>query len=184
MFLNRTGWGDERLVEESPSDAVIPRFQLAQADKIQMDVDLINPFIRSTSKVFQVMAGYPLYPGSVRAEKRLTFAPRDVYAMVVMGGGITGAAVLAFPEHVVLRIASAFAGEEVDWDGAMDALGELANMITGGAKQDFPGRLVTISIPAISVGAATMGGLHRLTPWLYVPFNGELGRFELAVSVS
>ncbi len=147
-----------------------------------MDVELINPFITATKKVFVVMAGWKLSILPPQAVRHLPSAPNHVNAVIRMFGGVTGAVVLRFPRDVVLPVAQGFDKTAGTLQEGLDAIGELANMTAGDAKRRISKTLVTISVPEIVEGDAVLTELAELAPWLLVPFRGPFGAFTLATS--
>lgn len=147
-----------------------------------MDVRLINPFIRATEEVFRLMIGCEAVPQPPKVLPSLPHGPRMINAIIGMEGGVQGAVVVRLPMSVALRIGAAFTGTAVTVDGAQDAVGELANMITGNAKRELGRHLVRITVPRIAIGDEEIGDVAEISPWLFVPFQASLGNFVLAVS--
>ena len=56
-------------------------------------------------------------------------------------------------------------------DDGFDVIGELANMITGGAKRELSEQLVEVSIPCVYLGPTRLDGVSGGFPWLIVPFG-------------
>ncbi len=106
-----------------------------------------------------------------------------VNAVILMQGGVTGTTMLRFPSNVVLLVATAMSGSGITLDDAHDAIGELANMVTGSAKTKLTRHLVRISTPTIVVGDNGLGDVAGLGPWLYFPFTASFGKFFLAASI-
>ena len=149
-----------------------------------MDVRLINPFIKSTERVFRLMVGCPVVPQTPQVFSSLPAGAEMCNAVINMEGGARGAVVLRFPSNIVLPVGMAFAGGSISFHDAYDALGELANMIVGSAKRDLSQRLVSITVPQIVIGDNDLGEVSLLSPWLYVPFTTSVGSFYLSVSIT
>ncbi len=67
-----------------------------------------------------------------------------------------------------------------------DAIGELANMIAGGAKSNFDGLAVTISLPSVVIGdphEVIVTGAPSGAPRLIIPCQTELGQFHVEVAM-
>jgi chemotaxis protein CheX len=147
-----------------------------------MDPAYITPFMISTADVFSTMLQLPVTPGSpsIRGEDT---GDNDVSAVIGISGEVTGAAILRFPMESAKRVVSMFIGEEVDENNAdfSDALGELANMVTGNAKSKFTGKDVSISCPSIVVGKGHTVRQRTDVPTIAIPFTSEAGSFAIDV---
>jgi len=148
-----------------------------------MDVRFINPFIQATNKVFGVMVNAPVAVVRTMAARTLPQDPDSVNAVVELHGDVEGLVVLRFPSKIVYGVAQAFAGSSVDEVYAHDAIGELANMVAGNAKQDLYGRSASLSIPRVVVGDLT--DLERTgdAPWLVISLSSRVGNFQLLVNL-
>lgn len=147
-----------------------------------MDVRLINPFIASVKNVFKTMlktdllVSKPLIKG-----KDEVFA--DVSAVIGLSGQATGCVVLSFPSSTAVRVASTFAGTEMDQNHPdfADALGELANMVAGHAKAQIHDYEISISLPSVIIGREHVISQSRHAPRLALPCDSPLGRFTVEV---
>lgn len=104
-----------------------------------VDVQLINPFITATTDCLTQMAGL----GPRRQRVFIKNDPTmhgDIAGIIGMSNGITGSCVVSFPRGLSRRIVARFLGEE---EGKLtpeminDGIGEVANMVAGGAKRLF-----------------------------------------------
>lgn len=104
-----------------------------------IDVNLLNPFIGATLDCLKQMA-------QVRPDRRRVFVKTDpqmhgdICGIIGMTNGITGSCVVSFPDALAKRIVARFLGEnEATISAAMveDGIGEVANMVAGGAKRKF-----------------------------------------------
>jgi chemotaxis protein CheX len=148
-----------------------------------MDSSLIMPFVASAQAVFQTMM-------QVRAEVGEPYVNTDraggheVFAIIGMTGDVNGSVTLTFPRTTASRVASVFGGAEVGFDSPdfIDALGEVVNMVAGGAKAKFAGRNVSISCPSVVIGDAVSlrhGSDHKS---IVIPFTSDLGDFNIEVA--
>jgi chemotaxis protein CheX len=85
--------------------------------------------------------------------------------------------VLSFSFDVAGKVASSFAGVEIDakHPDFADAIGELANMIAGNAKAQFKGMKVSISLPSVITGKEHTVSQSRALPRVLIPFETSLG---------
>jgi len=149
-----------------------------------MDVKYINPFIASVRNVFSTMLKMDVQFGRPYVKKDEEHS-HDVSAIIGLAGDVIGAVILSFPRLSATRIASVFAGTELNAsdDDFADAIGELANMITGNAKKDFDGLNVIISVPSVVLGAGHQIMNTRITPRLVLPCSTHAGSFVVEVGM-
>ena len=149
------------------------------------NVEYINPFISATLQSLEVMALLRATRGAPFA-KADTLARGDISGVIGLAGEATGSIAITFPTALAARIYSQMVGEEVSeiTDEVKDAVGEVANMIAGGAKAALAQKGFTfrIAIPSIVVGTN-----HTIThkgrgPCLVVPFHVDEQTFWLEVS--
>ncbi|MCH7591198.1 MAG: chemotaxis protein CheX [Planctomycetes bacterium] len=149
-----------------------------------MDARYINAFINSVCNTFGKMCGLEVTVG--KPELKTANEPlSDVSSVIGFSGGATGSVVLHFRYDVASKMASAFAGTEItpDHEDFADALGELANMVAGGAKSAFEGFNISISLPNVIVGANHSVFGTSLTQRLLIPCATELGQFHVEVGM-
>lgn len=126
-----------------------------------VDVQLVNPFLVATLDCMTVMGG--LQP----ERKRLFLKTSPIMHGEIAGviglsqpggsGGITGSVVVSFPDSLARRIVSRLTGEkpeDLPRDMVLDGIGEVANMVGGGAKRLLAGGpyRFEISTPTILAG--------------------------------
>ena len=148
-----------------------------------MDVKYINPFLTSIKSVFDMMLQVPFTMGKPQIKE--DNVPRyDVSGIIGLSGSVTGCVVINLSEEIALQLASALSGEEYTEfnDDCSDAIGELANMIAGGAKKDFPGENNAISVPSIVVGKHRVK-YPRGLPILTIPCDTSAGRLTVDVAL-
>lgn len=148
-----------------------------------MDVRYINPFLQSIKNVFETMINVPFNLGKPYL-KNDKIPMYDISGIIGLTGIVNGCVVLSLSKPIALQIASALIGEEiieVD-DDCTDAVGEVANMIAGGAKKEFPGEKNSISVPSIIVGR------HQVTyprgvPIISIPCETNAGRMTIDIGL-
>jgi chemotaxis protein CheX len=149
-----------------------------------MDAVLIDNFIDATQNVFGTMLrstvsfGTPGPSGSVPSSA-------DVSSIIGFSGDFAGAAVVRLPMETALGIVESLCGGTfgADSDDFADAIGELANMICGGAKSSLAGSSISISCPQVVIGMD-----HRVrTPSdavsITIPCTSPQGTFSIEVSI-
>ena len=104
-----------------------------------MNADFINPFIAALLNVMQTMAQTQLVPGKPQ-KKSDNQARGEISGLIGMvGDNIQGSMSISFEEGLVLEIMQKMLGEKpesIDSD-VQDMVGEITNMICGGAKNEL-----------------------------------------------
>ncbi|BAI79623.1 conserved hypothetical protein [Deferribacter desulfuricans SSM1] len=151
-----------------------------------MKAEHINPFIESTLSVFETMLGIKPKKKSVGLKKG-DEPSYDISGVIGLTGQAVGSVVVSFPESLALKVVSKFIGEEkVDIDDdVIDAVGELINMIAGGAKKIFTDRGLKfkISIPNVITGKGHKIKRPSNVPCIAVFFeiDGEIFAIEVSL---
>jgi len=149
-----------------------------------MDVKLINPFLTATLTVLETMAFIKAEAGKPYLKKD-NVAQGDVSGVVGLTGGANGTVSVTFDEACILNIVSSMFGEEMKElnRDISDAVGELANMISGQARQQIEkfGKIIHGAIPTVITGKD-----HKLIsmtkgPIIAIPFKTDAGSFTVEV---
>ena len=149
-----------------------------------MDPAYITPFVGSISNVFETMLQLPVTVGtpSVKASGAPSY---DVSGIIGMTGDVEGTIVLSFPTATAERAVALFTGMELEstHEDFADAIGELVNMVSGGAKAQFTGKNVGITTPSVIVGSDhSVFGRKDLTT-VEIPCSCDIGEFNVEVSM-
>ena len=104
-----------------------------------MDVKYINPFIKAVKKLFNTMIDVPFKLGTPSLKKG-NIPEYEISSIIGLSGTVTGCVVINLSKEIALQLVSALIGDEVNEldDDCTDAIGEIANIIAGNAKTDFP----------------------------------------------
>ena len=149
-----------------------------------MDPTLISPFVKSVQNVFATMLQLPVEveDPKIKDGKSTTY---DVSAIIGMSGDCVGSVVLSFEQESALRIVALFTGAEASVDSSdfADAVGELVNMISGGAKAMFEGRKASISTPSVVLGANHVVSSQKDVPTIVLPCVTDCGRFAIEIAI-
>jgi len=150
-----------------------------------MNAQQINPFIEATCQVFQTM----LQCEPSRGKMRVADQPNEqggLTALISLSGDMRGAVAVTFPVETARSVAQRLAQTEDDIENEelIDALGEVANMISGCAKAKFDGMDITIGLPTVVRGETFCLDHPKNSVTLVVPFTSELGAFKLNVTFS
>ncbi|MBI1336542.1 MAG: chemotaxis protein CheX [Phycisphaera sp.] len=149
-----------------------------------MEATYIVPFIKSVQNVFGTMLQTQVEVGNPELKKAGSPA-YDISGIIGMSGDVEGSVVLSFPTAVAERVVSLFTGTDMDHahDDFADAVGELVNMISGGAKAQFKGKSVSISCPSVVIGNDHVVFNRKDVVSIHIPCTSEVGDFAVEVSV-
>lgn len=153
-----------------------------------MNVDIVNPFLSSMSNVLVTMASLaPIATGPKLKTDNLP--PGDVTGIIPLSSPqAVGSLALSFSEPVILHIAENMLNEkfvEIN-DEVADLVGELTNMVTGGAKQilDQKGYDFDMATPTIIRGKGqVISHVGSNGNVIVVPFNTDAGEFYVEVCI-
>lgn len=148
-----------------------------------MDVKYVNPFIDAVASVFTTMMRIKVTVGAPYVTQIL---PRyDVSGIIGMGGDVTGAIVLSFPGEVAKKVVAKFAGDEYSITSAefADALGEIANMVSGAAKAKFQKKVVNISTPTVVIGPGHSVASTVRAQCISLPCKCDFGDFSIDIAI-
>jgi len=126
-----------------------------------MDAVLINLFIDAAINVLETLGG-----GEIKVQKpylkKRPYAKGDISSVIEMSGETNGTFSISFSEKSILSIVSIMFGEEMKElnDDIKDAVGEIANMISGQVTQKW----ITVgkSLKA-DLSTVVMGQNHKIS---------------------
>jgi chemotaxis protein CheX len=145
-----------------------------------MDVEIINAFVSSTTNTFESMIGQS--PKRLPPRIKDDSAPiYDVIASLGVTGPYTGIVTVNFNKAAACNAASAMLGEEHDEldEIVMDAVGEIVNIIVGGAKAS--GLNYKLSLPNVCSGHDLTHQFPPGVPSILIPFESDTGQFTVEV---
>lgn len=152
-----------------------------------MKVEYINPFLETTTKVIETMAFTKVTAGkpSVKPNNLTWGVVTGVIGLA--GENVKGNMVLSFDEKSILSIVSKMLSEEfseVSKD-VIDAVGELTNMICGGAKSALSekGFRFDMALPMMLVGKNMEITHLGAGPTISIPFTTESGKFVVEAAI-
>jgi chemotaxis protein CheX len=149
-----------------------------------MNADYINPFITATTNVFSTMLMCDLERGLLAT--RNSFTPLyEVSGIIGLSGQAVGTVVVSLCKEVAMGATEAMLGErprDINED-VVDAVGELANMIAGGAKRDLEDLAMSVSLPSVICGKNhSLTFPSNATPIL-IPFESPWGPLSIEVGL-
>lgn len=154
-----------------------------------MKVEFINPFLLSAKNVIETMCQMQVAPQkpSLKTNK-LTYG--DVTGVVGMTSGkISGCMILSFEKKCILQIVANMLMEDpkkqID-DDIVDAVGELTNMICGGAKSQLSklDQTFDMSTPSMVIGKGVALQYYSNSPTLVIPFGTDSGAFVVEANLT
>ncbi len=123
---------------------------------LSIDVRVLNPFLTAALECVTVMGD--LKPERKRLFVKTTPIMHGEFAGVIgLSKGVTGSCVVSFPDTLARRIVGRLMSEDPDAlsrDLVQDGIGEVANMVAGGARRILSGSVLQfdISTPTILYG--------------------------------
>lgn len=150
-----------------------------------MNVEYINPFLNSITNVIVTMATLEVTPGTAKP-KLDDHAYGDVSGIIGMvSETLKGSLALSFSEPAILQITSRMLGEEITCidECVIDCVGELTNMVTGGAKTVLSeqGHYFDMATPVVVTGK-DHDIIHRFKgSKVIIPFSIEAGEFFVEI---
>ncbi len=152
-----------------------------------IDITLVNPFMGAMYDVFKQIFECKLRKGQISIKKNPTAEHEIAIIIGISGKRYTGAVVYSMKSYTARKIVKNLDpnSDLSEKDEAFsDALGELANMISGNAMSDFSkkGIDLTITTPSVIVGSAfEMHLLDQTT--LSADMMSPFGAMEINVAI-
>lgn len=151
-----------------------------------MNVAYVNPFIESTLRSLDMMAGIKADKTGLALKEDLitTF---DISAIIGLTGETSGSIIISMPEKLACKVASNMLMEEITTlnKSVEDAIGEIGNIVVGDARRALiqDGHSLNISIPTVVIGSGHKISRSGDIPCIAVPFTTEFGEFEVNVGL-
>lgn len=154
-----------------------------------MKAEYLNPFMRATKNVLETMAQTKL-TGQKPYLKKGTSTFGDVTGIIGMASEtVEGSMTISFPSACILQVVSRMLMEEpkaeIDHD-IVDAVGEITNMICGGAKAEFGkmGLSFNLATPTMVTGKGVELHHRSDVPIIVLPFLTDCGTFVLEANLA
>ena len=155
----------------------------AQLKAPAIDVSLVVPFMNAVRDVFRKMAGVEITVERPKL-KESPGATYDVCGIIGFSGAVSGSVAVTFSDEAAVALVAAFAGSAMERSSPdfADAIGELANMIAGAAKQSLGG-MASISIPSVVIGKGFSVANLSEARGIVIPCLCAFGRFTVEVAI-
>lgn len=150
-----------------------------------MNVEYINPFISAATNVFKTVLGCDIEREQLSLKD--TNAPTfEVSGVIGLTGNVSGAVVLSVSSPVAFQLVETMLGmrvHEVNAD-VVDAVGELTNMIAGGAKVALSQYELRLGLPTVFTGRSrTISFPSNVRP-ICILFQTPWGRMSVEVGLA
>ena len=150
-----------------------------------MNVEFINPFLVSLINVISTMATMDLKPGKPQI-KNHDLAKGDVSGLMGMVGPKTkGSLSITFEASLALEIMNKMLGEKPDSinEEVSDMVGEITNMVTGGAKNllSAKGYDFDMATPVVVSGKNHTISHKARGKKILMPFSHECGNAYIEI---
>jgi len=153
---------------------------------LSINVEFVNPFLESLLNVLTTMAKTEAThrpPGL----KKTQVATGDVTGIIGMvGNKVKGSLSISFSEQAALHITNNMLGEDLTKidETVTDMVGEITNMVTGGAKRILgdSGHDFQMATPTVIAGPNHEIHHHCEGRVIQIPFDSKNGSFYVEVS--
>lgn len=148
-----------------------------------MKAEYINPFISSISTVFATMLNCELSRGKLFL-KTNHCPEHEISGIIGLSGKAAGTVVLSLNRTTAISAAEALLGvrpPEINAD-VKDAVGELVNMVAGGAKAQLEHFDMSLTIPTVITGRFCVEFPSKSPP-ICVPFESPWGSLTVEVGL-
>ena len=151
-----------------------------------MDVGYINPFIESTLRALEMMAGITAEKTGLEIRDDHITA-YEISSIIGITGETSGSIIISMPAALACRIASNMLMEEITElnRNVEDAIGEIGNIVVGDARRALiqDGHSLNISIPTVVIGVGHKISRSGDVPCIAIPFTTDFGNFEVNVGL-
>ncbi|MDR2801531.1 MAG: chemotaxis protein CheX [Desulfovibrio sp.] len=146
------------------------------------DLRIAKHFIKATREILMTMAGLDVKAGTPYVKKNLV-AKGDVSAVVGVTGDRTGTISVSFSRSCAIALVRGMLGDSVEdiIRDTQDAVGELANMVSGQARAALAGEGLVMqgSTPSVIMGSGHTISHAAGMPVMAMPFTTEHGDFTV-----
>ncbi len=154
-----------------------------------MKAEFINPFLNATKNVIETMAQTPVQAQKPKLKDGATTYGEVTGIIGMASESVSGTMVVSFSEKCILKIVANMLMEEpkakID-DEIVDAVGELTNMICGGAKAELAklNHKFDLATPTMVVGKGVEISHYSDQPTILIPFKTDAGEFVIEANLS
>jgi chemotaxis protein CheX len=150
-----------------------------------MKAEFINPFLVSTVSTFTTMLECVLTRWTPYVKKG-SQPEHEVSGVIGLSGKAQGTGVVGLGREAALKASEVMLQErppEINGD-VVDAIGELTNIIAGGAKAHLEHLELSVSLPSIITGKGHCIQFPTKVAPICIPFDSEWGPITVEVGLS
>ena len=149
-----------------------------------MHQSILDNFVASAIEVFQTMTGRTLVAQTPYTVNSVT-CDEDMSAIVGLSGKLPGTVIVGVDRTLAFDFTEQVIGHITDTidEQVIDAVGEIANMVVGGAKCRLTEYKLSISIPSVICGRGLTVNFPRSVRPVCIPFEGDGGRLTLCIGL-
>lgn len=152
-------------------------------EQIELEANLVNPFIRSALEFVTTMLGGTLERGKLDISDG-NGERETMTAIISFTGQIKGDVALRVPKETAKTMVGRLLSMDVSGDeGAIiDGLSEIVNIVGGSAKGDLStdtGETLKLSLPVVLCGSTYSVTSQENAHWLDIPFMSDMGNFAM-----
>jgi chemotaxis protein CheX len=137
---------------------------------------LLDALSASTHSVFSTMCGWALEAGTPQIVPE-SHARHDISGIIAISGAVNATVVVSFEKEIAFSAAELFLGsrpEKINAD-VVDTVGELTNMIGGGAKERLKLDGLNLGLPTVVAGAGHYVAFESGVVIRHLPMTSEKG---------
>lgn len=146
------------------------------------DVEIARPFIKATLDILNTMAGISATAGTPYVKKN-SLAKGDVSAIVGVTGDKKGTIAVSFTRPCAIALVRGMLGDDIQdvLQDTQDAVGEVANMVSGQARAQLVDLGLTLqgATPTVIVGDGHTIRHISTSPVIAIPFTSSGGEFTV-----
>jgi chemotaxis protein CheX len=150
-----------------------------------MNVAYINPFLESTLAAFETMLAWKLHRGQPYAKQDVQ-PEQEVSAVIGLTGKARGSVVLGLGREAAIQATEVLLLQrppEINSD-VTDTIGELVNIVAGGAKAKLERLQMRVGLPTVVTGRShCIEFPSRVTP-ICIPFDSDWGAVTVEVGLT
>jgi chemotaxis protein CheX len=153
-----------------------------------MKAEYINPFLNATKNVLETMAQTPVTPMKPQLKVDAVTYGEVTGIIGMVSKTVAGCMIISFEQAAILKIVSNMLMEEpkpsID-DEVVDAVGELTNMICGGAKAQLSklNLKFDLATPTMVVGKGVEISYYSDSATIVIPFKTDDGNFVIEANL-
>jgi len=152
---------------------------------MSIDIDYINPVIEALESAFETMLGHTIKRTGLGLMEN-NCALHEVSGIIGVSGKGVGTIVLSMSHEVAQKAAGTMLMMEIAEtnDDVMDAVGELTNMVTGGAKAKLEAFDLRMGLPSVICGENCRLHFPSNSHPIAIPFQCDWGPLALQIGFS